>query len=170
MIEYENTLCSELWTGACRKEEQRGEIPMSETAPTEHREVIERYLEGFNEQDPTALPEVVTEDIVVHGLIGVDGDVHGVDEYAEWATSMLSGLPDADIEIDEYLEVGNKVTVRWTVTGTHRNDLFGLPPTGESFEITGLAIFRIEDGKIAEKWYQQDDLGMLQQTGAVEAI
>lgn len=35
---------------------------------------------------------------------GVDGDVHGVDEYAEWATSMLSGLPDADIEIDEYLD------------------------------------------------------------------
>lgn len=143
---------------------------MAETASTQHGEVIERYLQGFNEQDPTVLSEVVTEDVVVHGLFGVDGDVHGVDEYGEWAMSMLGGIPDADIEIQEYLETDNRVTVRWTVTGTHQNDLFGLPPTEESFEITGLAIFRMEDGKIAEKWYQQDDLGMLQQTGVVEAI
>lgn len=147
-----------------------GEIPMAETAPTEYREVIERYLEGFNEQDVTALPEVVTEDVVVHGLFGIDGDVRGIDEYGEWAMSMLGGIPDAEIELEEYFEAGDKITVRWTITGTHTNQLFGLPPTDESFEITALAIFRMEDGKIAEKWYQQDDLGMLQQTGVVEDI
>lgn len=143
---------------------------MAETAPTEYREVIDRYLEGFNEQDVTALPEVATEDVVVHGLFGIEGDVHGIDEYGEWAMSMLGGIPDAKIELDEYLETGDKVTARWTIAGTHTNQLFGLPPTDQTFEITGLAIFRMEDGKIAEKWYQQDDLGMLQQTGVVEDI
>lgn len=143
---------------------------MAETASSEYKEVIERYLEGFNEKDVNALPEVVTEDVVVHGLFGVDGDVHGIDEYGEWAMSMLGGLPDARIELDEYHETGETVTARWTITGTHKNELFGLPPTDQSFEIMGLAILRMEDGRIAEKWYQMDDLGMLQQTGVIESI
>lgn len=141
---------------------------MAEAAPEEYRDVIDRYLEGFNEQDLDALQEIVAPDVVVHGLIGVDGDVNGLEEYGEWGLSIFGGIPDAHIEIDDYFVSGNKVASRWTLTGTHDGELFGVPATGESFEITGLAIFRMEDGKIAEKWYQQDDLGMFQQTGVVE--
>lgn len=143
---------------------------MAETASPEYKEVIKRYLEGFNEKDVNALSEVATEDIVVHGLFGVEGTVHGIDEYRDWAMSMMGGIPDAEIELDEYHEMGETVTVRWSVAGTHQDDLFGLPPTDQSFEIMGLAILRMEDGKIAEKWYQQDDLGMLRQTGVIEDI
>lgn len=143
---------------------------MAHATPTEHKEVIERYLDAFNEQDTDALPETVTEDVVVHGLIGADGDVSGIEDYADWGMEMMSGLPDAHIELEDYFESGDRVGARWTLTGTHEGDLFDLPPTGESFEISGLAIFRMDDGKIAEKWYQQDDLGMLQQTGIVEGF
>lgn len=143
---------------------------MAEIESSEYRDVIDRYVEGFNEQDMDALPEVVADDVVVHGLFGVDGDVHGIEEYGDWAASMLTGIPDARIELDEYHEMEETVSVRWTVSGTHRNDLFGVPPTERSFEIMGLAIFRMEDGKIAEKWYQQDDLGMFRQTGIIEDI
>lgn len=143
---------------------------MSAPAASEFREVIERYLEGFNEQDMEALPETVAPDVVVHGLIGVEGDVNGIEEYGDWATEMFTGMPDAEIELEDLFSVGDKVAARWTVRGTQENELFGLPATGESVEVSGLAIFRMEDGKIAEKWYQQDDLGMLQQTGVVEGI
>lgn len=147
-----------------------GRYPMSNAAPEQYRDVFDRYLEGFNEQDLDALQETVAPDVVVHGLIGVDGDVHGVEEYAEWGLSIFSGIPDAHIEVDDYFVSGDKVASRWTLSGTHEGELFDLPPTGESFEITGLAIFRMEDGNIAEKWYQQDDLGMFQQTGVVDDI
>lgn len=141
---------------------------MAEASPSEHKQVIERYLEAFNEQDGEALSETVTEDITVHGLIGVDGNVTDIDEYAEWGMAFMGGVPDAHLELEDCFEAGDKVAARWTATGTHENDLFDMPATNESFEITGLAIFRMEDGKIAEKWYQQDDLDMLQQTGLVE--
>jgi len=141
---------------------------MSEAASDEYRDVIDRYLEGFNEQDLEALQETVSPDVVVHGLIGVDGDVTGLEEYGEWGMEMFSGIPDAHIELGDFFVSGNKVASRWTLTGTHDGDLFDFPATGEAFEISGVAIFRMEDGKIAEKWYQQDDLGMLQQTGIIE--
>lgn len=143
---------------------------MSDTAPSEYKQVIERYLEGFNEQDLDALSETVAEDVVVHGLVGVDGDVNGIEEYAEWGMEMNTGIPDGHIELEDFFVAGDKVAARWTLSGTHANELFGLPATDQSFEIAGLAIFRMEDGQIAEKWYQQDDLGMLQQTGIVDGL
>ncbi|WP_136591241.1 ester cyclase [Salinigranum halophilum] len=141
---------------------------MAATKPFEHKQMIERYLTAFNEQDVDALPEVVTEDVLVQGLIGADGDVNGIEEYEAWWRETLSGLPDARIEIDDYFESGDRAAARWTFTGTHERALFEIPATNRAFEITGFALFRIEDGKIAEKRYQQDDLGMLQQLGVIE--
>jgi len=63
----------------------------------------------------------------------------------------------------------DRVMARWTIAGTHEGELFGIEPTGESIEVEGLALFRMEDGRIAEKRYRQDDLGMLEDLGLIEA-
>lgn len=147
-----------------------GEIPMAEATQTEHKQVIERYLASINEHDPESLPDTVAEDVVVHGLIGADDDINGIEEYGKWGSEMLSGIPDFTIELEDYFESGNKVAARWTLSGTLENGIYDLPATNQAFEITGFVIFRLEDGKIAEKWYQQDDLGMLQQVGIIEGL
>ena len=41
----------------------------------------------------------------------------------------------------------------------------GIPPTGASIVGTGMAIYRIADGRIQEAWLSADDLGMLEQLG-----
>ena len=141
---------------------------MAETTSVEHRQVIERYIKAFNEQELDVLPKVVTEDIHVQGLIGADGDINGIEEYREWWRETLSGLPDAHLDLNEYFESGDRVATRWIFTGTHEHEMFDIPATNRSFEVTGLSLFRMEDGKIAEKLYQQDDLVMLQQLGILE--
>jgi steroid delta-isomerase-like uncharacterized protein len=141
---------------------------MAETTSAEHKQVIERYITAFNEQDLDVLPEVVTEEIHVQGLIGADGDINGIGEYREWWRETLSGLPDAHLDLTDYLESGDRVATRWTFTGTHEHEMFDIPATNRSFEVTGLSIFRMEHGKIAEKLYQQDDLLMLKQLGIIE--
>ena len=141
---------------------------MAETTPIEHKQVIERYIEAFNEQELDVLPEVVTEDIHVQGLIGADGDLNGIEEYRDWWRETLSGLPDAHLDLKDYFESGDRVATRWIFTGTHEHEMFDIPATTRSFEVTGLSLFRMEDGKIAEKLYQQDDLAMLRQLGILE--
>jgi predicted ester cyclase len=44
----------------------------------------------------------------------------------------------------------------------------GAPPTGKSFSIDWMAVYRFQDGKIAERWLQADDLGMMAQLGFVQ--
>jgi predicted ester cyclase len=48
--------------------------------------------------------------------------------------------------------------------------LFGLPPTGKQATFTGLVISRMAGGQIAEEWEHFDQLGLLQQLGAVPRI
>jgi len=140
---------------------------MAETTAVEHKQVIERYIDAFNEQDLNVLPEVVTEDVFVQGLIGADGDIDGIEEYHEWWRETLSGLPDAHLDLTDYIESGDRVATRWIFTGTHEHEMFGIPATNQSFEVIGLSLFRMRNGKIAEKLYQQDDHRVLQQLGVI---
>ena len=62
---------------------------------------------------------------------------------------------------------GDKVVLRVTAGGTHEGEFQGIPPTGERVTITGIGIARIEDGRIAESWWDFDALGLMQQLGAI---
>jgi hypothetical protein len=44
--------------------------------------------------------------------------------------------------------------IRWTNSGTNIGPLFGNPPTGKRYIVTGFDLFRISDGKIKELWQQ----------------
>ncbi len=61
------------------------------------------------------------------------------------------------------------VTARWTVHGTHHGELMSIPPTGRHITLTAIEIFRLANGKIAEQWVAVDNLGLLQQLGAIPA-
>lgn len=52
-------------------------------------------------------------------------------------------------------------------SGPHTGELWGIEPTGESGEVTGTGIDRIEDGTVVECWHEFDKLGMFQQLGVI---
>jgi predicted ester cyclase len=59
--------------------------------------------------------------------------------------------------------------IRWSSTGTHNGVFMGIPPTGKPTTVTGIDIFRIAGGKLVELWQNWDQLGLLQQIGAIPA-
>jgi predicted ester cyclase len=72
-------------------------------------------------------------------------------------------FPDFHNRIEELVAEGDKVVVRLTYTGTHHGELFGVGPTGTRVTYAGVAIFRIEAGRIAEGWVLGDLFGLRQQ-------
>jgi predicted ester cyclase len=64
---------------------------------------------------------------------------------------------------------GDKVAGRWTARGTHKGDLFGIPPTGKQGTVTGIDIYHFAGGKIEENWSNWDALGLMQQLGVIPA-
>ena len=60
---------------------------------------------------------------------------------------------------------GDMVAARFTARGVHNGAFMGLPPTGKPITMTGIEIFRLENGKIAELWGEANLLGLMQQLG-----
>ena len=61
-------------------------------------------------------------------------------------------------------------TMRYGWRGTHQGELMGIPATGKQVIASGISILRVANGKIAEQWDNFDNLGMLQQLGALPAM
>jgi steroid delta-isomerase-like uncharacterized protein len=81
-----------------------------------------------------------------------------------------TAFPDLQIPIDDITADANKVTVRWTASGTHKGELMGIAPTGKTMSVAGISILRIANGRIAEQWVTWDTLGMLRGIGAVPPL
>ena len=112
-----------------------------------HVEVLDGIAaESYVENDP--LPGQGT------GLDGLKGRV----------TMLLDGL-DPHFTLEDIIAEGDRVVVRWTNAGTHRNDFLGIPATGRSFAIAGIDIHRIANGRLAEHWHVVDQLAQMQQLG-----
>ena len=62
---------------------------------------------------------------------------------------------------------GDRVIMRFIGTGTQTGPLGGLPATGKKVTITGMRMFRIQDGRITDTWVNYDELRLLQQLGVV---
>jgi steroid delta-isomerase-like uncharacterized protein len=75
-----------------------------------------------------------------------------------------------NVTIEEMIAEGDRVVVRWTSSGVHKSETRGLPPTGKRVTNSGINIFRIAEGKIAEVWDIWDRLWLWQQLGVLPEI
>ncbi|MGH3785214.1 MAG: ester cyclase [Pseudonocardiaceae bacterium] len=68
------------------------------------------------------------------------------------AALMHTGLHDCHCEIEDLIAENDRVAVRYTARATHVGELFGAHPSGRIVTITGIEIYRLTDGRIAEYW------------------
>jgi predicted ester cyclase len=63
-------------------------------------------------------------------------------------------MPDLKIKHDDTISKADKVMIRWTMTGTAKKELFGIPASDKPITIIGFDVFRIANGRIVEMWQQ----------------
>ncbi|MEJ7651980.1 MAG: ester cyclase [Chloroflexia bacterium] len=93
--------------------------------------------------------------------------VRGRDAIMGFLTMFRAGFPDLNMTVNHAVEGEDHVVVRWTMTGTHTEDLFGIPPTNKPVKVTGISMFRFENGVIVEDTVEEDAAGMLRQIGLI---
>jgi predicted ester cyclase len=90
-----------------------------------------------------------------------------VEAAKQEAADFRRGFPDVRSTIEDLVAEGDKVAARWMARATHQGEYMGIPPTGKEVEFTGISVYRIEGGKIAESWTVEDEFGLMRQIGAV---
>jgi steroid delta-isomerase-like uncharacterized protein len=126
-----------------------------------------RVIAAFNSGDVDAATaaEMFTED--VRYTIGNYPLISGRDQLVTFLQEIRRSFPDFTFTIEEVVAEGDSVAFRFVATGTHRGALQGIPPTNKQFQINGLTIARVIDGKVSELWEALDQLGQLQQLGLI---
>lgn len=115
--------------------------------------------------DLEIVDELVAADYRNHNPIVPDAPP-GPAGFKRNVAALLTAFPDLEWTIEDVIADGEKVAFRATGRGTHEGELLGIDPTGRTVTLSGIVIFRIDGGRVVERWAQFDTIGLLRQLGA----
>ena len=122
------------------------------TTAEQHKAHIRRYFQEIvSKGNLDAIPDFVAPDIVFWGPY-TSQPIQGLQSFRELIAMLQAAFADLQISEEDMVVEGDTVAVRWTVSGTHRGEFMGTGPSGEPFQFTGTAFYRIRNGKIIEVW------------------
>ena len=130
-----------------------------------NREIAEKWFAAVNDGDTAAIQALVHDDWVDHNTMpGQPTGKAGAAMHVEVLRGIFSELK---ITVDDIICEGNRVVARYSSTGRNTGSFMGIPPTNKIVTSTGISIWRIRDGLVAEMWAEWDALGTLQQLGGL---
>ncbi len=128
-----------------------------------NKALVRRFIdEIFVQGRPEAVDELLADDFVSHTWQST-GDGKG--DLKRAIDRLANVLADGHFTIDDVIAEGDRVAVRVTARATQVGEFMGLPPSGKTYSIGEIHIFRIRDGKMIEHWHYYDQLGMMRQLG-----
>ncbi|HWA58275.1 MAG TPA: nuclear transport factor 2 family protein [Gemmatimonadales bacterium] len=105
---------------------------------------IERFMDAFNRHDVDAIMELMTDDCAFENTRPAPDGQRFVGQTAVRAVwvAMFARSPQALFETEETFAAGERAAVRWKYTWVR---------DGQPGHVRGVDLFRIRDGKVAEK-------------------
>ena len=124
-----------------------------------NKRVVRRvYEQGFNEGDGSVFDELYAPDFRHHNKTIHDVSVGGAGEK-ESMRRFRDAIPDVRFTIEDQIAEGDRVSNRLTIRGTPVKHFPPIEPNGEPMEFRAVAIFRVENGLIAEEWFYREPEG-----------
>jgi predicted ester cyclase len=126
------------------------------------------FTSAWNNGDFAILDEMIPMTALDHSTIPGKSPEKGPASFKSIIGMFRAAIPDIKLTIDDELAEGDKVAHRWTLSGTHSGTpLFGVPAKGEKLTFSGTTIVRLENGKVAERWSNVDEMALARQLGLV---
>ena len=133
----------------------------------ENKAVLRRWFdEVWNNGRAEVIEELFDENGIAHGLSDDPSQpIKGPSGYRPFYEVFRQAFPNIRIDIEDMIAEGDKVAARCSVRGKHEGEFMGRAATQAPVEITGIAIVRIENGKIVEAWNNFDFMTLHKQCG-----
>ena len=131
-----------------------------------NKKTIRRFIEEIeNTGDVSNIHKFISEDYVeVHNgetfQIGIKGAIDHV-------LGVRRVFPDLKMTIEKQIAEGEWVATVYSLTGTFKEEWFGMAPTGKSIAFTGVNMDRVKGGKIIEHGGASNLLDPLLKSGVV---
>jgi predicted ester cyclase len=128
---------------------------------TDGRDLVRRYIdEVFNHGNLDAIPDYLAGETFIAGVVEL---------VNRWRTA----FPDFHEEVEDAYQDGDQVIAVSALSGTHdgvlESRLGPVQPTGRSVRWSRIAIRRLDGDRFVDGYFEEDDIGLLQQLGVLEA-
>jgi predicted SnoaL-like aldol condensation-catalyzing enzyme len=143
-----------------------------------NRALVERYTEhGFKEVlkgNVDAVHEYLHDHYVRHTGNKHDRGAKDLQSVKAGLANIAGAFSDARHRVDHIVADGDLVMVHWHLegkhTGRHRHHHADghVEATGENALVSGISLYRVQDGKIAESWSYDNHTDFLIGSGALE--
>jgi len=133
--------------------------------PAENKALVEGFVSVGNSRELDRLGEFVSENFVRHCQATPGLVVTNLEQFRAFLEADVQVCPDSKVEVQQMVAEGDRVAIWATYTGTQDGAMGPFPPSGKTLDLEFGAIFRIEDGKLAELWVTWDNLAALTQLG-----
>ena len=132
-----------------------------EQMPEQNKRLARRWFEDlFSRGNLDAANEILSAEFVDHLP---REEERGIEELKHYVSIYRTAFPDIQDTVEEIVAEVDKVVVRWRSRGTHQGEFMGVAPTGRHVAFTGMRLFRIAGGLIAESWVNIDERGLQEQ-------
>ena len=124
-------------------------------------DLVQEWFEMCRTGDEARLDQLATETFIGHGP-GRTTERAGVLAWLRWYSTAFA---DQRWVIEDLIESGDRLVVRYTTRSTYRGGFLGLPTRDQPVRETGIIIFRLAGGRVAETWFEGNDLELARQLG-----
>jgi steroid delta-isomerase-like uncharacterized protein len=104
------------------------------------------WATAWSSGDPERVVALFTSDCVYEDVT-LGAVNRGSDELRGFASGFMSAIPDFSFESESNFAGADWLTIEWRMTGTHVNDLPGMPATGRRFDLRGATVIELADGR-----------------------
>jgi steroid delta-isomerase-like uncharacterized protein len=134
--------------------------------PEQNNAICEKmYLGAWNQGKLELLDQYIAPNGLDHSPLSTETGTAG---FKGIITTFRKAMPGLKLTIEDEVYNKDRVVHRWKVQGKHTGaPLFGVPASGKEITLNGISILRMENGKIAERWTNLDQFGLLSQLGVI---
>lgn len=134
-----------------------------------NKATVAKFLAGThsnNIEDVAVIDETVVPHIVCHGFPGFpNGEFSDRESYKAFFRVFRQSFSDMSFETLKTIATEEYVSAHWEIWATHSGEFQGIQPDGTRVVLDGVALYRMEDGKIAETWLTINEPLLVSQLG-----
>jgi predicted ester cyclase len=140
---------------------------MTDNRAAANKELVRRfYKEVYGAWNMALVDDLVSPRFISHDW--PEGGPTGPQAFRDYYSALRSAVPDARYVVDDLIAEGDRVVVRWRMLGTQERAFGDIPPAGRPITLKGIAVYRLEGGKLVERWVVSDVYGLLHASARTE--
>lgn len=132
----------------------------------QNKQIMELFIRFINTGDRSIGEPIIDPEVIFYAPTSPE-PLRGFEGYVSVLNMMRGAMPDVKWEAEEFIAEGDKVMIRFTMSGTQTQSFMGIPATDKSVRITAMNIYELKDGKIIREHGLPDLFSMLQQLGVL---